>query len=121
MHSIIAQVSKKWSRYINKEFVEKVYFKWLEKECKANEWPDENKRKYRISFSIVQRFDCGRRYKIEKGHCRSTHGTVGVYLDLKAPISLYCRNCEPHHFYQNLDDKWQDHQDTNSEEGVSDD
>ena len=41
-------------------------------------------------FSIVQCFDCGRRYKIKKRYCRSTRGTVGVYLDLKAPISLYC-------------------------------
>ena len=37
MHSIIAQVRKKGSRHINKEFVEKVNFKWLDKEFKANE------------------------------------------------------------------------------------
>ena len=63
-------------------------------------------------------FGCGRRYKIEKGYCccRSTRGTVRVYLDLNAPISLYCRNCEPHHFHLNLDDEWRDYKDTNSEE-----
>ena len=37
MHSIIAKVRKKGSRYINKEFAEKVNFKWLDKEFKANE------------------------------------------------------------------------------------
>ena len=104
MLSIIVQVCKKWSRQINKEFVEKVNFKWIDKELKTNEWSEENKRKYRIPFSIL-RFDCGRRYQIEKGYCRSTRGTMGLYLDLKAPISLYCRNCEPRHFHLNLDDK----------------
>ena len=116
MHSIIALVYKKWSRHINKEFVEKVNFKWLDKEFKVNEWSEENKRKYRILFSTIRGFDCSRRYKIEKCYCRSTCGTVGVYLDLNAPTSLYCRNCEPHHFHLNLDDKWRDYQDTNSEE-----
>ena len=88
----------------------------LDKEFKACESSEENKRKYRIPFSIERCFDCSRRYKIEKGYCRSTRGTVGVYLDLNAPISLYRRNCEPHHFHLNLDDEWQDYQDTNSEE-----
>ena len=54
MHSIISQVCKEQSRHINKEFVEKVNFKWLDKEFKVNEWSDENKRKYRIPFSIVR-------------------------------------------------------------------
>ena len=85
MHSIMELVCKRWSRHINKEFVEKVNFKWLDEEFKANEWSDETKRKYRISFSVVRCFDCGRRYKIEKGYCRSTRGTVEVYLDVKAP------------------------------------
>ena len=105
MYSIIALACKKWSRRINKEFVEKVNFKWLDKEFKDNEWSYESKRKYRIPFSVVRCFDGGRRYKIEKGYCMSTRGTVGVYLDLKAPISLYCRNCEPRHFHLNLDDE----------------
>ena len=43
--------------------------------------------------------------KIEKGYCRSTRGTVAVCLGLKPPISLFCRNCEPHHFHLNLDDE----------------
>ena len=51
-HSFIALVCKKWSRHINKEFVEKVNFKWLDKEFKANEWSEENKRKYRIPFPM---------------------------------------------------------------------
>ena len=112
---------KKWNRHINKGFHEKVNFKWLDKEFKANERSDENKRKYRIPFSIARCFDCGRRYKIEKGCCRNTHGTVGMYLHLKAPISLYRRNYEPHQFHLNLDNEWQDYQDTNSEEGVPED
>ena len=53
MHSIVAQECNKWSRYINKEIIEKAHFKWLDKEFKANERFDENKRKYRILFSIV--------------------------------------------------------------------
>ena len=36
MHSIIAQVCKKWSGHINKESLESVNFKWLAKEFKAN-------------------------------------------------------------------------------------
>ena len=43
-----------------------------------------------------------------------------VYLDLKALISLYCQNCEPHHFDLNLDEQWQNYQDINLEEGVLD-
>ena len=46
--------------------------------------------------------------KIKKGYCRSTCRPVGVYLDLKARISLYCRNCEPRHFHLNQDEAWQD-------------
>ena len=57
--------------------------------------------------------------KWKKTTVGSTLGTVGMYLDLTAPISLYCRSCEPHHVHLNLDDEWQDYQDTNSEEGVS--
>ena len=64
MDSIIAQECKTWSRNINKEIIEKAHFKWLDKEFKASKWSDENKRKYRIPFSIVRCFDCGRRYKI---------------------------------------------------------
>ena len=117
MYYIIAQVCQKWSGHINKEFFEKVNFKWINKEFKVNEWSDENNSKYRIPFSIVQCFDCGRQYKIEKakrGPRRNTCRTTGVYLDLKAPISFYCQNCDPHHFYLSLCDEWQ-------EEGVSDD
>ena len=60
MQSIITRERKKWSTNIDKEFVEKVNFKWLDKEFKTNEWSDENKRKYRIPFSIVRYFHCGR-------------------------------------------------------------
>ena len=74
-----------------------------DKEFKANEWPDENNRKYRIAFPVVRCFDCGRRYEIEKGYCRSTRATVG----LKPRISLYCRICEPRHFQLNQDEEWQ--------------
>ena len=49
----------------------------IDKEFKTNEWPDENNTKYRIAFPVVRCFDCARRYKIEKGYCRSTHVTVG--------------------------------------------
>ena len=52
MHSIIALVCKKWSRHISKDFFEKVNFKWLDKEFKANEWSDENKRKYKFRFLL---------------------------------------------------------------------
>ena len=34
----------------------------------------------------------------------TVHRTTVAYLNLKAPISLYCRNCEPHHFHLNLDE-----------------
>ena len=105
MHSIVAQECNKWSRYINKEIIEKAHFKWLDKEVKPNERFDENKRKYRILFSIARCFDCDRPSKTEKGYFRSTRGTVGVCLDLKPSIPLYCRNCEPHHFHLNLDDE----------------
>ena len=98
----------------------KTRFKRLDKEFKFNEYSDENKGKYRIQFFIVRCFYCGRQYKIEKGYCMSTCGTLGVYLDLKAPTFLECRNCEPHHFHLILDDEWQYYQDTSSEEGVSD-
>ena len=122
MHSIIALVRNKWSRHISKEFIDKEKFLWLDKEFKENEWSDENKRKYSTPFSIVSWFfDCGRCYKIEKGYRRSTRGTVGVYLDLKASISLHCRNCERRRFHLNWDDKSQEYQETNSEEGVLDD
>ena len=40
MQSVIAQECKKWSRHINKEFVRKLNFKWLDKEFKANKWSD---------------------------------------------------------------------------------
>ena len=40
MHFSTAQVCKKWIRQINKELLEKVNCKWLDKEFKANEWPD---------------------------------------------------------------------------------
>ena len=59
--------------------------------------------------------------KWKKTTLRGTLEIVGMYLHLKVSISLYCRNCEPHHSHLNLDDVWQDYQDTNSEEGVSDD
>ena len=36
----------------------------------------------------------------------STRGTVEVYLDLKAPISLSCQNCESRHLHLNPNDKW---------------
>ena len=90
-------------------------------EFKASGWSNENKRKYRTPLFIVRCFDCGRRSKIEKGYCRSTCRTVGVCLDLKPTISLYCRNCVPHHFSLNMDGEWQDYQAKNSKEGVSDD
>ena len=63
MHSIIAQECKKWRRHIDREFVKKLNFEWLVKEFKANESFDENKRKYRIPFSIVRCFDFDRRHK----------------------------------------------------------
>ena len=84
----------------------KIRFKRLDNGFKVNECSDENKRKHRIPFFIVRCLDCGRQYKMEKAYCISTRGTVGDYLDLKASISLDCRNCETHHFHLIMDGEW---------------
>ena len=34
----------------------------------------------------------------------TVHSTAVTYLNLKAPTSLYCGNCEPRHFHLNLDE-----------------
>ena len=52
MQSIITRECKKWSTNIDKEFVEKVNFKWLDKEFKTNEWSDENKRNTVFRFPL---------------------------------------------------------------------
>ena len=101
MRSIIAQVRKKWSRHNKKELAKKLNWKQLDKEFKANEWSDKNETK-KWSNEIVK----DDRKRLEKGYCKSSRGTVKVCLDLKPPISLYCRKCEPHYFQLNLDDEW---------------
>ena len=66
----------------------------------------DEKRKYRIPFSVARCFDCGSPYNIEKGGALAE--LVGFYLDLKAQISLCCRIFEIRHFYLNQDVEWQD-------------
>ena len=66
----------------------------------------DEKRKYRIPFSVARCFDCDSTYNIEKRGALAE--LVGFYLDLKAQISLCCRIFEIRHFYLNQDVEWQD-------------
>ena len=70
MHTVLAQVCKRWSEHNNQSFVERVHLTWLRNEFKAEKGPGDVTRRYYVPLEIEKCFACDSRYKVERGYNR---------------------------------------------------
>ena len=95
MHTVLAQVCKRWSEHNNQSFVERVHLTWLRNEFKAEKWPEDVKRRYYVPFEIAKCFACDSRYKVETGYNRGPRDIVAINLEMDESLPPYCNSFEP--------------------------
>ena len=62
MNLILPLVCKRWGEIVNKNFRDRVHIAWVDREFNANNWNEEIKGKYGVTFTVLKCLNCNRHF-----------------------------------------------------------
>ena len=90
---ILPLVCKRWSKIVNRNFRDRAHIAWLVRQFNANNWIEEIKQKYRVSFTVPKCLNCYRNFEPKTGYWRHPRGSTAKNCT-DNHISSYCSECE---------------------------